>query len=192
MLMTGRVFAPEGEVDMQWFSRKATLSGRTFRQRSGDHARGARLARWLLMLPILVLMAASPGLGHAQPVPIRGPFTFVYFKSGGFIGTQEELIVDSASQRIRYHDLRNDRTESGRVTLAELQALRDALDEANFLRLRGPFLCGFCADQFMFDGRLRSPQGSNSVHWEEGSNAPAALRRIDALMDQWIRDLLSR
>lgn len=176
---------------MQWSWRKGSSSGDSSKHNLGGHARSARIARWLLILPLLMLMAVCPSQGHTQTRPIRGPFTFMYVKSGGFAGIYEELLVDSLTQQLRFRD-REGRTQSGRVTRAEVGALRDALNDANFLSLRGPFECGSCADQFEFDGTLRSLQGSNSVHWEDFSDAPPTLFRVNALLDQWIRDRFVR
>ena len=87
---------------MQLFRRKGSLSGDSFEPTPGGHARSGRVARWLLILPLLVLMVVFPSRGSTHPREIRGPFTFVYVKSGGFAGIHEELIVDSRNQQLRF------------------------------------------------------------------------------------------
>jgi len=154
----------------------------------------------LLGLPASMVKAGTPGgaapaqvleaeLGRA-PVEgaIRRPYTFTLMRSGGFAGVQDELVVDSATMQLAYQSWPHEPV-TARATEADLRALEQTLENADFMRINAPYRCPNCNDQFIYDASLEM-QGveEHKVHWEDGSKAPAELLAIEDLWQRWIEE----
>jgi hypothetical protein len=119
---------------------------------------------------------------------IHRPYTYTFIKSGGFAGVRDELVVDSAAKRLTFKS-RDGAPKTAEATETDLKALEDTLKTADFMKLEGPYPCGSCADQFLYDATL-AMEGSkgHTVHWEDGSNAPAELTALGAWSAKLIHD----
>jgi len=159
----------------------------------------------LLGLPAFMVEAGTPGgAGPAQvleaelgraPVEgaIRRPYTFTLVRSGGIAGVQDELVVDSATMQLTYQS-RSHEPMTARATEADLRALEQTLENADFMRIKAPYRCRNCPDQFIYDATLEM-QGveEHKVHWEDGSRAraPAELLAIRDLRQRLIEEHFS-
>lgn len=164
------------------------LSAKTSRAVIGfpgsDFAQSARTPR---RAPWLVAFALAGCGVSSSSGDIHRPYTYTFTQSGGFAGVREELVVDSTAGRLTLQSRHGERTAE--ATEAELRALEDRLKKADFMNLRGPYNCVRCADQFLYDATLTMENGNrHTVHWEDGSNAPAGLLALGAWSATLIRE----
>jgi hypothetical protein len=153
----------------------------------GESIRRAGASALGHVTPVLIsaaLAAMTFGCHHPETT-IEEPYTFSFARSGGFAGVSERITVNSGARAITF-----DNGSMTRVATAnedDLDTLERALEEADFVHLRGTYECGSCSDQFVYDATLTVGDTTSTIHWEDGSNAPEELFALGMLMSR-IRD----
>ena len=123
---------------------------------------------------------------HSSESAIEEPYTFSFARTGGVVGVSERITVDSGARSIAFDD--GGMTRRATAKEADLDALEQALEDADFLHLRGKYECATCADQFVYDATLRVGDATSTIHWEDGSAAPEELFAISTLMSRLSKD----
>ena len=125
----------------------------------------------------LALFGCAVGCGGGD---IHRPYTYTFIQSGGFGAVHNELVVDSDAKLVTLQ-YGNGQRKTADATEEDLKALEDGLKKASFMSLHGPYECMNCADQFVYDATVTMERSqSHTVHWEDGSNAPAGLTALGA------------
>jgi hypothetical protein len=160
-----------------------------FEKKEHSVERGAKLGLRVLRSTLAMCMLAAAALvGCSETNDIHRPYTFTYVKSGGFAGVYEQLVVESGERRLSLHSRSGDR-KTAEATEADLWALEDKLQKANFMNIQKSYRCTSCADQFVYEATLKMVGiKEHKVHWEDDSGAPSELTAIGELSGTLIRE----
>ena len=129
----------------------------------------------LPLLPLLTVIASLALAACHGGTTISGPYTLTFHRTGGLLGLQETIVIDSAARTIvRSYATASSPTpvvQPATLTDADVATVTAAVEAADLEHAGGPYACKACSDTMSYEAALVVGGATYDALWTDDSDA---------------------